>query len=58
MNLQEFKILLKNAYEFLSIKIDPEAAEAIFNNTDSDKDGWITYKEYFSFIQAHIMKIK
>lgn len=58
MNLSEFKILLRNAYEFLGVSIDDEGATAIFNNSDEDKDGWITYKEYFSFVQTYIMKLK
>lgn len=58
MNLQEFIILMKNAYKFLGVNVDADAATSIFNMTDQDKDGWITYQEYFSFMHTHILKIK
>lgn len=49
---------MNNAYAFLGVKVDAEAAQAIFNSTDKDKDGFITYQEYFTYMVKHIIKPK
>jgi Ca2+-binding EF-hand superfamily protein len=56
MNLKEFTTLMNHAYSFLGVKVDNEGAKMIFNDTDKDKDGAITYEEYFSFVQKYIIK--
>jgi Ca2+-binding EF-hand superfamily protein len=56
MNLKEFTILMNHAYSFLGITVDPIGATHIFNDADQDRDGKISYEEYFSFVQKHILK--
>jgi hypothetical protein len=56
MNLQEFTILMNHAYSFLGVKVDDHGAKLIFDDADKDKDGAITYEEYFSFVRQHILK--
>ena len=58
MNFQEFTILMNQAYAFLGVKVDDEGCKAIFNDADTDKDGVISYEEYFSFVHKHILKPK
>jgi len=49
---------MNNAYSFLGIKVNTETATQIFNDADKDKDGFITYKEYFEFMKACIAKVE
>jgi Ca2+-binding EF-hand superfamily protein len=56
MNLHEFTILMNQAYAFLGVKVDDKGCKAIFDDADTDKDGIITYEEYFSFVHKHILK--
>ena len=53
MTLQEFTHLINLAYDFLKVKIDPDVAGQIFNEVDKDKDGLITYGEYFQVIEQY-----
>lgn len=55
MNVAEFTILMNNAYSFLKVRVDDEAAKAIFEATDTDNDGLITYQEYFGFVVRHLV---
>jgi Ca2+-binding EF-hand superfamily protein len=54
MTLPEFIHLINLAYDFLKVGIAPDVAEQIFNDVDKDKDGLITYGEYFQIIQKYI----
>jgi Ca2+-binding EF-hand superfamily protein len=56
MNLHEFTILMNHAFSFLGVKVDDDGAKAIFMDADHDHDGIITYEEYFSSVQKHILK--
>ena len=38
----------------MKVSIPSETAKEIFNDADKDKDGLITYVEYFQFIEKHI----
>jgi Ca2+-binding EF-hand superfamily protein len=58
MNLIEFTVLMNRAYAFLGVKVDDQGCKAIFDDADSDKDGIISYEEYFSFVHKHILKPK
>lgn len=58
MNVEEFNTLMNNAYAFLGVKVDAEAATAIFKSTDKDNDGFITYQEYFQYMVKHIIQPK
>lgn len=50
MNPEEFETLCKNAWKFLKVSVQSSTARAIFNDADKNKDGLITYVEYFQFI--------
>ena len=56
MNLKEFTILMNHAYSFLGVKVEDEGAKLIFDDADKDHDGIISYEEYFSFVEKHILK--
>jgi hypothetical protein len=42
----------------LKITVPSAAARDIFNDADKDRDGLITYVEYFQFIEKHICRTK
>lgn len=50
MDQEEFTLLFNEALAFLGVKCPEETAKNIFVRTDKDKDGKITYAEYFSII--------
>ena len=54
----EFKQLLNLAYAFLSIEVDEKVIPEIFALVDKDKDGLITYPEYFTFTDLYILETK
>lgn len=56
MTVEEFNLLMNNAYHFLNEICPPEVAHGIFTETDKDKDGLITYVEYFQIIDQYICK--
>jgi Ca2+-binding EF-hand superfamily protein len=58
MTVQEFEILCNNAWKFLKVSIPSGTAKEIFNDADKDRDGLITYVEYFQFIEKHICQTK
>ncbi len=58
MTLQEFETLCNNAWKFLKVTIPSATAKDIFNEADKDKDGLITYVEYFQFIEKYICQTK
>ena len=47
LTLDEFHTLVTNAYKFLDVTVHPEITQYIFNSIDTDRDGFITYVEYF-----------
>ena len=55
VNLEEFGMLLNEAYEFLGVHVDEVVVAEIFNNVDGDKDGLITYAEYFGFTDIYLL---
>lgn len=58
LNLQEFIVLLNDAYRFLHVSVDETNATEIFRKFDLDRDNHITYVEYFKFIEKYICKDK
>jgi hypothetical protein len=56
MNLEEFNRLINSAYKFLGVVCPPEVASYIFQSVDADKDGYITYVEYFKVIELYVCK--
>jgi len=58
MDAGEFDLLLNSAVKFLNVPISKEICTEIFTNTDTDKDGLITYVEYFKAIEIYICKNK
>lgn len=58
MTAQEFEILCNNAWKFLKVSVPSGTIREIFNDADKDRDGLITYVEYFQFIEKHICQTK
>lgn len=58
MTSSEFEMLCNNAWKFLKVSIPSGVAKQIFNDADKDRDGLITYVEYFQFIEKHICQTK
>lgn len=56
MSLQEFNKLINLAYKFLGVTCPQDVASFMFKNTDADKDGYITYVEYFKLIEIYVCK--
>jgi hypothetical protein len=56
MTCPEFNTLMDNAYAFLGVKLSPDVAQQIFQETDTDKDNLITYVEYFQIIEKYVCK--
>lgn len=56
MTLDEFRKLLDDAYAFLEVRVDSETARRVFEQADADRDGLITYQEYFKFIETAICR--
>ena len=50
----EFFTLLNNAYAFLDVSCSKDLATQIFNDADKDRDGLITYVEYFQVIDKYV----
>lgn len=55
---EEFGQLLNTAYEFLNVEVDERVISEIFDNVDKDKDGLVTYAEYFGFTDAYLLDTK
>lgn len=51
---EEFLRLLNAAYAFLGIVITAQQADTIFQQADSDRDGLITYVQYFDYIDKFL----
>ena len=58
ITLDEFNLLLNNAYEFLGVHPDPSLTSTLFTQADKDHDGLITYGEYFQFVEKFICRPK
>ena len=56
MTLPEFVSLINKAYSFLKVTFPEDLGQYIFNTVDGDKDGLITYVEYFKVIELFICK--
>jgi hypothetical protein len=54
----EFRVLLDKAYAFLGVRVGAHEGDALFKGIDSDRDGFITYVEYFTFIDQYLCKYK
>ena len=55
---EEFKQLLNLAYAFLNIQVDDSVIPEIFNAVDTDRDGLVTYPEYFGFTDVYVLETK
>jgi hypothetical protein len=53
ITLAEFTKLINLAFEFLKVQIRQDVAGQIFGEVDKDKDGLITYVEYFQVIELY-----
>lgn len=56
MDEQEFNTLMNNAYKFLEVECPSQVSRGIFTETDQDRDGLITYVEYFKVIDKYICR--
>lgn len=56
MDLNEFHILLNKAFNFLKVECPMNVAESMLADVDNDKDGIITYVEYFKVIDKFICR--
>ena len=50
--LSDFLMVMKMAFSFLSYNFSVEDLTTIFHFLDTDRDGFITYYEYFVFIRT------
>ena len=50
--------LINNAYKFLGVAANADLADSVFKEADKDKDGLITYVEYFQFIEKYVCQTK
>ena len=50
MNQEEFVRTLDYALSFIDIETYEGEAETLFREVDLNKDGWISYQEYFEFL--------
>lgn len=48
--------LLNSAYSFLGVVVDAEQANSIFQQADTDRDGLITYVQYFTYIDQYLAR--
>lgn len=46
--------LFNDAFSFISVRVERDLSDKIFQQLDSNKDGFISYVEYFRFIEAFI----
>lgn len=53
MNLAEFIFTLNDALGFLEATATKAELELLFSEVDLDKDGWISYIEYFEFLYLY-----
>ena len=51
---EEFWKLINQAFTFLHAEMKRDISDQIFKDCDKDKDGKITYVEYFQFIDKYI----
>jgi Ca2+-binding EF-hand superfamily protein len=58
ITLEEFNLLLNNAYEFLGVQPDSRETALLFAQADQDQDGLMTYTEYFQFVEKFICRPK
>lgn len=54
MTKEQFNTLMNYAYNFLKVQVPKQVTDTIFQETDTDKDGLITYVEYFQIIDKYI----
>lgn len=54
INQEEFVRLVLEATEWAELPVDPKILIQIFLRLDTNRDGYITYFEYFSFLRACI----
>lgn len=50
----QFGELLNAAFGFLGVRVDQPAASEAFAMADTDRDGFISYSEYFKFVEAFV----
>lgn len=55
LNKNDFIELVLAATEWASVPADPKILSLIFDNLDTDKDGYITYKQYLEFIRSCVL---
>ena len=53
MDLDEFRKTLEDALGYLEAKATSEQLTVLFRDVDLDKDGFLTYKEYFEFLTLY-----
>lgn len=53
MNSQEFVLTLTDALSYLKASATEQELRTLFSEIDLDRDGLITYKEYFEFLKLY-----
>lgn len=54
ISLEEFVALITEACFFIRFKVPREDLVWIFNELDTDKDGFITFQQYLDFIKKYL----
>lgn len=54
MDCGEFGKLLEEAFRFLGVVVPGDAVNEIFRVTDTDRDGFVSYEEYFRFVETYV----
>jgi len=53
MNLQEFAQTVEFSLNTIEVYGSKEIYETLFYEVDLDRDGWITYDDYFTFLKEY-----
>lgn len=53
MNGKEFCVTINYSLSFFEVQADQETLWTLFNDVDRNKDGWISYQEYFEFLRNY-----
>ena len=51
---QELYTLLNDAFSFIKLEVPRELSDRMFDQLDSNKDGLVSYVEYYRFVEAFI----
>lgn len=51
---QELYTLLNDAFSFIKLEVRRDLSDRMFDQLDSNKDGLVSYVEYYRFVEAFI----